>query len=233
MIEIKNLKKIYSMGGGVKVRALDGVNLHVETGDFLAVMGSSGSGKSTLLHMIAGVDTPTSGSVIIDGVNIHRLTPSRLALLRRRSIGIIYQSFNLIPTLTVEENIILPLILDRRPPEKEQVDKLLEQLQLKDRRKHLPGQLSGGQQQRTAIGRVLLERPSILLADEPTGNLDSRNTEEVLELLCGANRDFGQTVLLVTHDLQVGQAAKRRIFMQDGRILQKEEVLSGQTMPHA
>ena len=217
MVEARNLKKIYNRGGG-RIKALDGIDLTIGDGEFLAIMGSSGSGKSTLLHLIAGVDTPTSGSVWIDGVDIHRLKPSELAVLRRRSIGMIYQTYNLVPTLTVEENMILPLMLDRRPIEKEKVDTLLEVLQLKDRRRHLPGQLSGGQQQRTAIGRVLLARPSVLLADEPTGNLDSKNTEEVLALLCQANREFGQTVVLVTHDPKAGGMAKRQICISDGRV---------------
>lgn len=222
MIEVENLRKIYQMGKGVRVKALDKVNLSVAKGEFIAVMGSSGSGKSTLLHMIAGVDTPTSGSVRIDGVDIFGLKPADLSILRRRAIGIIYQAYNLIPTLTVEENITLPLMLDKRPPKKEDVDRVLKLLRLVDRRKHLPGQLSGGQQQRTAIGRVLLEKPSVLLADEPTGNLDSQNTEEVMSLLCQANRDFGQTVLLVTHDSQIGEMAQRRIVMSDGRIVSDE-----------
>ena len=217
MIEVRNLKKIYK-AGDTKVRALDGVNLTIGDGEFLAVMGSSGSGKSTLLHIIAGVDAPTTGSVRIDGVDIHRLKPSEQAVLRRRSIGIIYQAYNLVPTLTVEENIILPLMLDGRRPAKAQVDCLLELLKLTDRRRHLPGQLSGGQQQRTAIGRALLAKPSVLLADEPTGNLDVSNTEEVLELLCQANREFGQTLVLVTHDPQVGERAKRQICITDGKV---------------
>lgn len=221
MVETRNLKKIYKTEGG-KIKALDGINLKIADGEFLAVMGSSGSGKSTLLHLIAGVDAPTSGSVWIDGIDIHRLKPSELAVLRRRNIGIIYQAYNLVPTLTVEENIILPLMLDRKMIEKEKVDRLLELLQLKDRRKHLPGQLSGGQQQRTAIGRVLLARPSVLLADEPTGNLDSRNTEAVLTLLCQANKEFGQTVVLVTHDPQAGGMAKRQICISDGRVVEEK-----------
>lgn len=218
MIETKNLTKIYKMSKDVTVRALDKVNLTVEKGEFLAIMGSSGSGKSTLLHMIAGVDIPTSGSVLIEGTDIHKLTPSRQAEFRRRKVGIIYQAYNLIPTLTVEENIILPRLLDRKPPAQEQVDELLELLQLKDRRKHLPGQLSGGQQQRTAIGRVLLEKPAVLLADEPTGNLDSENTEEILRLLKEANQVYGQTILVVTHDPLVGSVAKRQISMRDGNV---------------
>lgn len=216
MIETKNLTKIYKMSRDVTVRALDKVNLTVEKGEFLAIMGSSGSGKSTLLHMIAGVDVPTSGSVLIEGTDIHKLSPSRQAEFRRRKVGIIYQAYNLIPTLTVEENIILPRLLDRKPPAREQVDELLELLRLKDRRKHLPGQLSGGQQQRTAIGRVLLEKPAVLLADEPTGNLDSENTEEILRLLKEANQVYGQTILVVTHDPLVGSIAGRQVSMRDG-----------------
>ena len=219
MIETKNLTKIYKMSRDVTVRALDKVNLTVEKGEFLAIMGSSGSGKSTLLHMIAGVDVPTSGSVLIEGTDIHKLSPSRQAEFRRRKVGIIYQAYNLIPTLTVEENIILPRLLDRKPPAQEQVDELLELLQLKDRRKHLPGQLSGGQQQRTAIGRVLLEKPAVLLADEPTGNLDSENTEEILRLLKEANQVYGQTILIVTHDPLVGSIAGRQVSMRDGSFL--------------
>lgn len=224
MIEVKNLKKIYKTGD-TKVRALDGVSLTIRDGEFLAVMGSSGSGKSTLLHIIAGVDTPTTGSVRIDGVDIHRLKPSEQAVLRRRNIGIIYQAYNLVPTLTVEENIILPLMLDGRRPTKAQVEHLLELLKLKDRRRHLPGQLSGGQQQRTAIGRALLVEPSVLLADEPTGNLDVSNTEEVMALLCQANREFGQTIVLVTHDSQVGERAKRQIRITDGKVTSDRELL--------
>lgn len=218
MIEIRDLKKIYRIEE-TKVYALDGVSLTIADGEFLAVMGSSGSGKSTLLHIVAGVDTPTSGSVRIDGVDIHSLKPSELALLRRRRIGVIYQDYNLVPTLTVEENMILPQLLDRKKPDRERVEELLELLRLKDRRRHLPGQLSGGQRQRAAIGRALLERPAILLADEPTGNLDSRNTEEVLALLCRANREFGQTLLLVTHDPQAGDLAKRQIYLNDGKVV--------------
>ena len=218
MIELTKLTKVYKMPGGTKVRALDGVDLSVERGEFVAVMGSSGSGKSTLLHMIGGVDTPTSGKVAIDGENVHKMKPSEQAVFRRRKVGIIYQAYNLIPTLTVEENIILPLLLDRRKPEREDVEKLLELLDLKDRRRHLPGQLSGGQQQRTAIGRILLEKPAVLLADEPTGNLDSTNTMEILNFLEKINEE-GQTILIVTHDAGVGGTAKRKLLMKDGKII--------------
>ena len=222
MIEIKNLSKVYKMHGGIHVNALNKVNLTVGDGEFLAIMGSSGSGKSTLLHMVAAVDIPTSGSVIIEGANIHKLKHSEQAVFRRRKVGIIYQTYNLIPTLTVEENLILPMVLDKRCPPKEDVEKMLELLQLKDRRRHLPGQLSGGQQQRTAIGRVLLEKPSVLLADEPTGNLDSRNSEEIMQLLSQANKIYGQTILLVTHDMAVGKLAKRKVVMSDGKIISDE-----------
>lgn len=218
MIKIENLTKIYKMSEDISVIALNEINLTVEKGEFLAIMGSSGSGKSTLLHMVAGVDTPTSGSITVEGINIHKLTPSEQAIFRRRKVGVIYQTYNLIPTLTVEENMILPLLLDKKDIEKEDLENLLELLQLKDRRKHLPNQLSGGQQQRTAIGRVLLQRPSVLLADEPTGNLDSQNTEEVLHLLRQANESYGQTIMLVTHDTQVAKLAKRQINMKDGKI---------------
>lgn len=218
MIEITGLTKVYKMPGSIKVRALDKVDLSVEKGEFVALMGSSGSGKSTLLHMIGGVDIPTSGKVVIDGENVHKMKPSEQAVFRRRKVGIIYQAYNLIPTLTVEENIILPLLLDRKKPKREDVEKLLELLSLKDRRRHLPGQLSGGQQQRTAIGRILLEKPAVLLADEPTGNLDSANTMEILNFLEKINEE-GQTILMVTHDAGVGGTAKRKLLMKDGKII--------------
>lgn len=218
MIKIRGLTKVYKMPGGMKVKALDGVNLSVERGEFAAVMDSSGSGKSTLLHIIGGVDNPTSGKVEIDGENVHKMKPSEQAAFRRRKVGIIYQAYNLISTLTVEENMILPLLLDKRKPAREEVEKLLELLGLKDRRRHLPGQLSGGQQQRTAIGRILLEKPEVLLADEPTGNLDSANTMEIMNFL-GKINESGQTILLVTHDAGVGEAAKRKLLMKDGKIV--------------
>lgn len=224
MIEIRNLSKVYKMHGGVSVNALSKVNLTVEDGEFLAVMGSSGSGKSTLLHMIAAVDVPTSGSVTIGGADIHKLNCSEQAVFRRRKVGIIYQAYNLIPTLTVEENLILPMVLDKRYPPKEDVENMLGLLQLKDRRRHLPGQLSGGQQQRTAIGRVLLQNPSVLLADEPTGNLDRRNSEEIMRLLSNANKMYGQTIILVTHDVAVGKMAKRKVVMSDGKIISNENI---------
>jgi putative ABC transport system ATP-binding protein len=218
MIEIRDLTKVYQTPGGLEVRALNKVNLTVEKGEFLAIMGASGSGKSTLLHMIGCVDTPTSGTVEIDHENIHTMKPSELARFRRRKVGIIYQAYNLIPTLTVEENMILPLLLDKRTPSRETVEKLLELLGLKDRRNHFPGQLSGGQQQRTAIGRILLEKPAVLLADEPTGNLDSKNAAEILNYFRKLNK-AGQTILMVTHDPSIGQAAPRHLVMKDGCII--------------
>lgn len=218
MIEIRELKKVYKMPGGICVNALDKITLSVQRGEFIAVTGSSGSGKSTLLHMIGGVDKPTSGTIEIDGENVHKMKPSRQAEFRRRKVGIVYQAYNLIPTLTVEENIVLPILLDRKTPKKEEVEELLELLKLQDRRRHLPGQLSGGQQQRTAIGRILLEKPAVLLADEPTGNLDSANTMEILNFLGKINEE-GQTILMVTHDTGVGEAAKRRLLMKDGKII--------------
>ena len=218
MIELTELTKVYRMPGGTEVRALDGVNLSVKEGEFVAIMGSSGSGKSTLLHMIGGVDSPTSGKVEIDREDVHKMKPSEQAVFRRRKVGIIYQAYNLIPTLTVEENIVLPMLLDRKKPGREEVERLLELLNLKDRRRHLPGQLSGGQQQRTAIGRILLEKPAVLLADEPTGNLDSANTAEILNFL-GKVNEAGQTILMVTHDAGVGEIAKRKLLMKDGKII--------------
>ena len=218
MLQIKNLTKIYKIGD-TKISALNKVNLTVEQGEFVSIMGQSGSGKSTLLHMVAGVDVPDSGSVSINGVNIQKLSPSEQAVFRRHNIGIVYQAFNLVPTLTVEENILLPLALDGKKPKKGELSELLEVLSLKECRKKLPNQLSGGQQQRAAIGRALLSKPSLLLADEPTGNLDSQNAEEVLRLLCEANEKYGQTVLLVTHDVSAGKRAKRQIVMKDGRII--------------
>lgn len=218
MLQIKNLTKVYRTGD-TKTFALNKVNLTIGQGEFVAIMGQSGSGKSTLLHMVAGVDVPDSGSVGVNGVDIQKLSPSGQAVFRRQNIGIVYQAFNLIPTLTVEENILLPLALDGKQPKQKELSELLEILGLAECRKKLPNQLSGGQQQRAAIGRALLSKPSILLADEPTGNLDSQNAEEVLKLLCEANEKYGQTILLVTHDVTAGKKAKRQVVMKDGRIL--------------
>lgn len=218
MLEVKELTKIYKVGTE-KIYALDKVSLTVEKGEFIAITGNSGSGKSTLLHMIAGVDIPDSGEVRVNNVNIHKLSPSEQAVFRRRNIGIVYQAFNLVPTLAVEENIMLPTALDGKAVDEKEIKKLLELLNLEKCRKQLPNQLSGGQQQRTAIGRALLSRPAFLLADEPTGNLDSHNTQEVLELLGKANEMYGQTILLVTHDMEVARKAKRQVVMKDGCVV--------------
>jgi len=217
MLEVKQLTKIYKVGTE-KIYALNKVNLTVEKGEYVAITGNSGSGKSTLLHMIAGVDIPDSGEVRVNNVSIHNMSPSEQAVFRRRNIGIVYQAFNLIPTLTVEENIMLPLVLDGKKVNQNEVEELLQLLNLKQCRNQLPNQLSGGQQQRTAIGRALLSRPDVLLADEPTGNLDNHNTQEVLSLLSKANEVYRQTILLVTHDMEVAGKAKRQIVMRDGCI---------------
>lgn len=219
MIEITGLSKIYRrLSKETVVKALNGVNLSVKDGEFVAIMGASGSGKSTLLHIIGGVDFPTSGKVVIDNKDIQKLNTSELAAFRRRKVGIIYQAYNLVSTLTVEENMALPLLLDKRTPKREEMERILETLDLKDRRRHLPGQLSGGQQQRVAIGRILMEKPSVILADEPTGNLDSANTRAILKVLQKINA-AGQTILMVTHDENVGKTAKRNLRMKDGKIV--------------
>ncbi len=218
MIEITELSKIYRLSKDTEVKALNHVSLSVGDGEFLAIMGPSGSGKTTLLHIIGGVDFPTSGKVVVDHEDVQNLKPSKMAVFRRRKVGIIYQAYNLIPTLTVEENMALPLLLDKRTPKSEEMERILETLDLKDRRRHLPGQLSGGQQQRVAVGRILMEKPSVILADEPTGNLDNANTGEILKVLQKINA-AGQTILVVTHDENVGLAAGRSLRMQDGKIV--------------
>lgn len=227
MIKLTDVTRIYNMAGGVSVTALNHVNLSVEKGEFLAIMGASGSGKSTLLHLIGGIDVPTSGTVEINHENIHKMKPSERAIFRRRKVGIIFQAYNLIPTLTVEENMILPLLLDKRKPKQDDVEKILRLLKLEERRRHFPGQLSGGQQQRTAIGRILLEKPEVLLADEPTGNLDSENSRDILRYLKAIN-DEGQTIIMVTHDAEIGKTAKRLLQMKDGRIVSDSNSGKGQ-----
>lgn len=222
MLKIQNLTKTYEIGTSA-VTALDHVNLEIGDGEFAAIMGTSGSGKSTLLHMIAGVDIPTSGRVLVNGTDISRIGAAKQAIYRRRNIGMIYQSFNLISTLTVEENLVLPLILDKKERDAGRLEELLRLLRLSDRRKHLPNQLSGGQQQRVAIGRALMARPSLILADEPTGNLDSKNTEEILNLLKAANEEYGQTIVMVSHDEYVSSFAKRRILLKDGKVVLDEQ----------
>lgn len=225
ILEVKNLSKIYGKGDTL-VKAVDDVSFTVEQGEFVAIIGPSGSGKSTLLHIIGGVDTPTTGNVIIDGTDITKLKESPLSIFRRRQIGLVYQFYNLIPILTVEENLTLPLLLDGRKPNKEQIDYLVSNLGLCDRLKHLPNQLSGGQQQRVSIGRALANNPALLLADEPTGNLDSENSKEIVALLRKFNREHNQTVIMITHDERIAQSADRIIAIEDGKIV-KDEVSKG------
>lgn len=225
ILEVKNLSKIYGKGDTL-VKAVDDVSFTVEQGEFVAIIGPSGSGKSTLLHIIGGVDTPTTGNVIVDGTDITKLKESPLSIFRRRQIGLVYQFYNLIPILTVEENLTLPLLLDGRKPNKEQIDYLVSNLGLGDRLKHLPNQLSGGQQQRVSIGRALANNPALLLADEPTGNLDSENSKEIVALLRKFNREHNQTVIMITHDERIAQSADRIIAIEDGKIV-KDEVSKG------
>lgn len=218
LLQCTDLKKIYGTGD-TAVCALNSIDLTVSRGEFVAVVGASGSGKSTLLHLMAGVDKPTAGTVEIDGVDVGKLDPTRAALFRRRKVGLIYQFFNLIPTLTVEKNITLPLLLDKRTPDPESLRQLVQTLGLQDKLKAMPGQLSGGQQQRVAIARALCYRPALLLADEPTGNLDRKNSGEILDLLRLCHRNLGQTILLVTHDETMAAQADRVLTLSDGRII--------------
>ena len=221
ILKVENLSKVYG-NGEATVKALDNVSLSVKQGEFVAIVGASGSGKSTLLHIVGGVDRPSSGKVFVDGTDIYSLDESRLAIFRRRQVGLIYQFYNLIPVLDVEENITLPLLLDGRKPDKAQLDELLAMLGLTDRRKHLPNQLSGGQQQRVSIGRALVSSPALMLADEPTGNLDSKNSAEIMALLRLTNQKFGQTLILITHDMDTALQADRIIGIEDGHIVRDE-----------
>ncbi len=221
ILEIQNLCKTYGKGD-VMVRALDNVSFSVEKGEFVAIVGPSGSGKSTLLHILGGVDTPTSGTVIIDKTDISSLDETALAIFRRRQIGLIYQFYNLIPILTVEENLTLPLLLDGRKPDKARLNDIITKLGLTNRIDHLPNQLSGGQQQRVAIGRALINNPALLLADEPTGNLDSENSREIIALLRKFNKEFNQTVIMITHDEKIALSADRIIAIEDGKITRDE-----------
>lgn len=221
ILEIQNLSKTYGKGD-VMVRALDNISFSVEKGEFVAIVGPSGSGKSTLLHILGGVDTATSGTVIIDKTDISTLDETALAIFRRRQIGLIYQFYNLIPILTVEENLTLPLLLDGRKPDKARVNDIIAKLGLSNRLSHLPNQLSGGQQQRVAIGRALINNPALLLADEPTGNLDSENSREIISLLRKFNKEFNQTVIMITHDERIALSADRVIAIEDGRITRDE-----------
>ena len=215
LLEVKNISKTYG-NGETAVKALKNVSFCVEKGEFLAIVGESGSGKSTLLNMIGALDAPTAGKVIIDGKDIMAMKDDAATIFRRRNIGFIFQAFNLIPELTVEQNIVFPLLLDYQKPDQKYLDELLKVLNLENRRKHLPGQLSGGQQQRVAIGRALITRPSIILADEPTGNLDSKNSSEVIALLKDATRRYEQTIIMITHNRVIAQSADRILQVKDG-----------------
>lgn len=215
LLEVKNIAKTYG-NGETAVKALKNVSFCVEKGEFLAIVGESGSGKSTLLNMIGALDAPTAGKVIIDGKDIMAMKDDAATIFRRRNIGFIFQAFNLIPELTVEQNIVFPLLLDYQKPDKKHLDELLKVLNLENRRKHLPSQLSGGQQQRVAIGRALITRPSIILADEPTGNLDSKNSSEVIALLKDAARRYEQTIIMITHNRVIAQSADRILQVKDG-----------------
>lgn len=225
ILEVTNLSKTYGTGE-TQVKALDNVSFSVEQGEFVAIIGPSGSGKSTLLHILGGVDVPTSGSVVINGVDISNLDETALAIFRRRQIGLIYQFYNLIPILTVKENLTLPLLLDGRKPDERVVDNLLKTLGLTQRVNHLPNQLSGGQQQRVSIGRALINNPALMLADEPTGNLDSENSREIVSLLRKFNKENNQTVIIITHDERIAMSADRVISVEDGKIT-RDEVRKG------
>lgn len=223
LLRVENLTKIYGKGEN-EVRALDGVSFTVEKGEHVAIVGPSGSGKSTLLHILGGVDRPTSGSVYLNGRSVFSGSEDQLAIFRRREVGLIYQFYNLIPVLNVRENMTLPVLLDGRKVNEERLDRLLAVLDLKGREKHLPNQLSGGQQQRVSIGRALMNQPGIVLADEPTGNLDSKNSQEIVELLKLFNREYGQTLIIITHDEHIALQAKRIMTVEDGRITRDERI---------
>lgn len=222
-LKVENLCKVYGKGEN-RVTALDNVSLTIEKGDFTAIIGSSGSGKSTLLHMIGGVDMPTSGKVYLDGQDVYAQSNEKLAIFRRRQVGLIYQFHNLIPTLNVVENITLPMLMDKRKVNEERLSDLLDLLGLKERKNHLPNQLSGGQQQRVSIGRALMYAPAVMLADEPTGSLDSRNGHEIINLLKLSNQKYRQTLLLVTHDKNIALQANRIIVISDGKVVRDERV---------
>lgn len=220
ILKVENLVKTYGEGDNI-VNAVDNISLSVNKGEFVAIVGASGSGKSTLLHLLGGVDRPTNGKIYIDGNEINNMNNDKLAIFRRRQIGIVYQFYNLIPILTVEENISLPCDLDGNRPDKERMNLILKSFGLFERRNHLPNELSGGQQQRTSIARALINNPAILLADEPTGNLDSKSTEEIMSILKMSNRDFNQTIIMITHNLEIAKEADRIITIQDGKILRE------------
>lgn len=218
ILKIENLKKVYG-SGETEVKALDDISFQVEEGEFIAIIGPSGSGKSTLLHSIAGLEKPTSGKVYFYDKDIYKMRKKELTILRRQKIGIIYQFYNLIPTLNVEENIILPIELDRKKIDTKKLDEIIKFLGLEKRKKHLPNELSGGQQQKVAIGRALMINPIIILADEPTGNLDSKSSEEIMQVLKKANKDYKQTIIMITHNLEIAKLADRIIKIEDGKII--------------
>ena len=218
IVKCSDVEKVYGKGEG-QTAALRGIDFSMEKGSFVAVVGASGSGKSTLLHILGSVEKPTKGRVEIDGVDMAGLNAAEAAIFRRRKVGLIYQFYNLIPTLTVEKNILMPLLLDKRKPNREYFDRIVTALGLTDKLEALPHQMSGGQQQRTAIARSLIYRPAVILADEPTGNLDQKNTREIVDLLKRSNREFAQTILLITHDEKVALEADRIVTMEDGRIV--------------
>ena len=220
ILRVENLSKTYGKGEN-QVKALDNISFKVNKGEFVAIVGASGSGKSTLLHLIGGVDRPTSGKVFIEEKDIYKFNNDELAIFRRRQVGLIYQFYNLIPILNVEENITLPLDLDNRKVNKEELNELLKILGLEDRRKHLPNELSGGQQQRTSIGRAMITSPAIILADEPTGNLDSKASDEIVSLLKKSNKDYNQTIVMITHNLEIAKMADRIITLEDGKIVKE------------
>ena len=221
ILKVEHLSKIYGKGEN-QVNALDDVSFSVQKGEFIAIIGPSGSGKSTLLHLLGGVDRPTSGKVFVDGVDVYAQNEEQLAIFRRRQVGLIYQFYNLIPVLNVEENITLPLLLDGRKVDPLYLDTLVDTLGLSARRQYLPNQLSGGQQQRVSIGRALMNTPAIMLADEPTGNLDSKNSAEIMDLLKLANQQYGKTLLVITHDERIAHQARRVIAIEDGKIASDE-----------
>jgi putative ABC transport system ATP-binding protein len=225
ILEVKDLTKTYGKGD-TSVNALDHVSFSVEKGEFVAIVGASGSGKSTLMHLLGGVDRPTSGKVFIDGKDIYELDESQMAIFRRRNLGIVYQFYNLVQTLTAEENIMLPRLLDNQKPDVEKLKSIIETIGLSKRVKHLPSELSGGQQQRVSIGRALINDPAIILADEPTGNLDSKSSREIMDLLKLSNKKFNQTLILITHDEKIALQADRVITIGDGHIIGDEVVRS-------
>ena len=220
ILRVENLCKEYGKGQ-TKVKALDNVSFSVEKGEFVAIVGASGSGKSTLLHLLGGVDRPNSGKVFIEGKDIYKLNDDELAIFRRRQVGLIYQFYNLIPILNVEENITLPLSLDGRKVDEKRLEELINLLGLSGRRTHLPNELSGGQQQKTSIGRAMMTNPAIILADEPTGNLDSKSSDEVVTLLKKSNKDYKQTIIMITHNLEIAKVADRIITIEDGKIVKE------------